>query len=218
MTTPYERFLESKAQCGDFSGFEPIWMPSFLFDFQSSIVDWNLRKGKSATFADCGMGKTAIELVWAENVVRKTNRPVLILTPLAVAQQTIREAEKFGIEAHRTSGQVLPGINVTNYEKLHHFCPEDFAGVVCDESSAIKAFNGKRRAEVTEFLRTLSYRLLATATAGRRAIGIELKPSYWRQSIKNLETVEADTDDSDQMTIEDMLKVEPTTDTEDAPQ
>lgn len=162
----YWEFLELKAQEGSFVGFDPVWMPSFLFDFQSSIVDWNLRKGKSATFADCGMGKTLIELVWAENVVRKTNRPVLILTPLAVAQQTVREGAKFGIEVTRTSdGTVSPGINVTNYERLHYYKPEDFTGCVCDESSAIKSFNGKRRAEVTEFLRTLPYRLLATATA-----------------------------------------------------
>ncbi len=161
----YATFLERKAQDGTFEGFNPLWMPSFLFDFQQAIVDWSIRKGKNAIFADCGMGKTPMELVWAENVVRKTNKPVLILTPLAVAQQTIREGEKFGIEAHRTAGQVWPGINVTNYEKLHHFNPDDFAGCVCDESSAIKSFNGKRRAEVTEFLRTLPYRLLCTATA-----------------------------------------------------
>jgi len=77
----------------------------------------------------------------------------------------VREGEKFGIEVHRTAGEVHPGINVTNYEKLHHFDPKDWAGCVCDESSAIKAMNGKRRAEVTEFMRTLAYRLLATATA-----------------------------------------------------
>jgi len=164
-TIDYATFLERKAQDGTFEGFAPLWMPSFLFDFQQSIVEWSIRKGKNAIFADCGMGKTPMELVWAENVVRKTNKPVLILTPLAVAQQTIRESEKFGIEAHRTAGQVHPGINVTNYEKLHHFLPEDFAGCVCDESSAIKSFNGKRRAEVTEFMRTLPYRLLCTATA-----------------------------------------------------
>ncbi len=162
----YQRFLDGKAQDGTFAGFDPVWMPSFLFDFQAAITEWNIRKGKSAIFADCGMGKTAMELVWAENVVRKTNKPVLMLTPLAVAQQTVREAAKFGMEAHRSSdGKVHGGINVTNYERLHYFRPEDFAGVVCDESSAIKAFNGKRRAEVTEFLRTIPYRLLATATA-----------------------------------------------------
>lgn len=162
----YAEFLAGKAQDGTFAGFDPVWMPDFLFDFQKSVVEWNVRKGKSAAFLDCGMGKTPIQLAWAENVVRHTNRPVLILTPLAVAQQTIREAEKFGIDAHRSNdGKVHSGINITNYEKLHYFSPDKFAGVVCDESSAIKAFNGKRRAEVTEFLRTIPYRLMATATA-----------------------------------------------------
>ncbi len=162
----YEEFLQAKAQDRTFEGFDPLWIPSFLIDFQAANVDWHIRKGKSAGLQDCGMGKTVQELVWAENVVRKTNRRVLILTPLAVAQQTIREAAKFGIQAYRSSdGKLHSGINVTNYERLHYFRPEDFAGVVCDESSAIKSFNGKRRAEVTEFLRTIPYRLLATATA-----------------------------------------------------
>lgn len=165
-TMTYSDFLRSKAQDGSYAGFDPVWMPGFLFDFQQSLVDWSARKGKSAIFADCGLGKTPIQLVWAENVVRKTNKPVLILTPLAVAQQTMREAHKFDIEARRSNdGKVLPGINITNYEKLHLFDPADVAGVVCDESSAIKAFNGRRRAEVTEFLRTVPYRLLCTATA-----------------------------------------------------
>ncbi len=161
----YQEFLQRKAQDGNFEGFEPIWIPSTMFDFQQSLADWHIRKGKSDGLLDCGMGKTFIELVWAENVVRKTNRPVLILTPLAVAQQFLKEGEKFGIEVRRTDAKVWPGINVANYEKLHHFNPSDFAGCVCDESSAIKAMNGKRRAMVTEFLRTLPYRLLATATA-----------------------------------------------------
>jgi hypothetical protein len=166
MMEDYQQFLETKLQCGSRDGFKPLYMPSFLFDFQSSVVDWNLWKCRSATFADCGMGKTPMELVWAENIVRKTNKPVLILTPLAVAQQTIRESVKFGVEAYRyNDGKVHSGINVTNYEKLHHFRPDDFSGVVCDESSAIKAFNGQRRAQVTEFLRTVPYRLMGTATA-----------------------------------------------------
>ena len=162
----YAAFLDRKAQDASRSGFAPVWIPDFLFGFQQHLCDWAIRKGKAAIFADCGMGKTPMQLVWAENVVRQTNKPVLILTPLAVAQQTIREAEKFGIECHRShDGKVYPGINVTNYERLHYFDPSDFAGAVCDESSAIKAFNGKRRAEVTHFLRKLPYRLLCTATA-----------------------------------------------------
>lgn len=163
----YEEFLASKAQYGSDHGFKPSWIPDFLFPFQRALVEWTLRKGRGAMFADCGLGKTPMQLVWAENVVRETNRSVLILTPLAVAQQTVREADKFGIECRRSTGPLQPGAHtvVTNYERLHHFSPDDFSGVVCDESSAIKSFDGKRRAEVTEFLRTVPYRLLCTATA-----------------------------------------------------
>jgi len=162
----YERFIAAKLQEGSRSGFEPLWIPSFLFDFQQSLLNWNLVKGKSATFADCGLGKSPMELSWAENVVRKTGKSVLILTPLAVAQQFIREADKFGIDAHRCNdGHPKLGINITNYEKIHLFNPDDYAGVVCDESSCLKAFDGSRRAAVTEFLRTIPYRLMATATA-----------------------------------------------------
>ena len=95
----YADFLERKSQAGEQCGFEPLWMPEFLFDFQRALVEWAIRKGRAAIFADCGLGKTPMQLVWAENVVRKTNRPVLILTPLAVASQTIGEAHKFEIEA-----------------------------------------------------------------------------------------------------------------------
>ena len=162
----YEKFLQKKAQYGEDAGFSTITMPSQAFDFQQDQIEWALRKGRSAIFDDCGLGKTLIELAWADNVVRHTNKPVLYLTPLAVAKQTIRESEKFGVEARRSNdGRIFTGVNVTNYEKLHHFNPSDFSGVVCDESSCIKAMNGKRRAQVTEFLRTLPFRMLATATA-----------------------------------------------------
>ena len=163
----YAAFLESKRQHGSEFGFSPLWVPEFLFDFQRALVEWSVRKGRGAMFADCGLGKTPMQLVWAENMVRQTNRSVLILTPLAVAQQTAREAQKFDIDCRRSAGHLDPGahIVVTNYEKLHHFRPEDFGAVVCDESSAIKSFNGQRRAQVTEFLRTIPYRLLCTATA-----------------------------------------------------
>lgn len=164
----YTSFLCSKAQAGAQSGFDPIWIPDFLFDFQRALIEWAIAKGRAAMFADCGLGKTPMQLVWAENVVRRENKPVLILTPLAVSAQTIREAAKFGIEAVRSADGRIPHracIVVTNYERLHHFNWRDFAGVVCDESSAIKAFDGKRRDEVTEFMRRLLYRLLCTATA-----------------------------------------------------
>jgi len=116
---------------------------------------------------NCGLGKTPMQLVWAENVVRKTNKPVLILTPLAVAQQTTREAAKFGIECSRSAGGINPGarIVVTNYEKLHHFSPDDFGAVVCDESSILKHFSGATQKAVTRFMLKIPYRLLCTATA-----------------------------------------------------
>lgn len=161
----YGAFIERKSQWDKDSGFDPVWLPEFLFDFQKSLLFWAIRKGRAAIFADCGLGKTPMQLVWAENVVRHTARPVLILTPLAVSAQTLQEAEKFGIECTRTSGEVRPGINLTNYEKLHHFNWQDFSGCVCDESSILKSFDGTRRGQITEFMRKLPYRLLCTATA-----------------------------------------------------
>jgi len=116
--------------------------------------------------ADCGLGKTAMGLTWASNVARKTGKPVLYLTPLAVGAQTVREAEKFGIDArHVRDGSSNGHIIVTNYEKLHMFNPADFGGVVCDESSILKSFNGTRKTEITAFMRKTPYRLLQTATA-----------------------------------------------------
>lgn len=162
----YSQFLAKKIQMNDQDGFAPLWIPDFLFDFQKYLVDWNIRRGRSATFADCGLGKSPMALVWAENVRRHTNRPVLIVTPLAVTAQFVQEAEKFDIDAKISrDGKPHPNITITNYERLHLFNQDDFAGVVCDESSAIKAFDGKRKAIVTEFLRLIRYRLLCTATA-----------------------------------------------------
>ena len=163
----YGAFIDAKTQAHADSGFAPVWMPDFLFDFQAALVEWSVRKGRAGIFADCGLGKTPMQLVWAENVARRTNRRVLIVTPLAVAWQTIEEAAKFGIGATYSRDGRLPasGLVVTNYERLHLFDPADFAGLVGDESSAIKSFDGVRRAEVTDFARKMSYRLLATATA-----------------------------------------------------
>lgn len=162
----YQAFLQTKLDYGANAGFEPLWLPDFLFDFQQHLVDWAVRKGRAAIFADCGMGKTPMQLVWAENVARHTGRPVLILTPLAVSIQTLEEAEKFGIEAHRANPRKSPaGIQITNYEQLHKYDAARYAGVVCDESSILKNFNGTRKAEITEFMRRVPYRLLCTATA-----------------------------------------------------
>lgn len=118
----YQEFLNNKSQYGVLSGFEPVFIPDFLFDFQKNIIEWSIRKGRAAIFADCGLGKTPMFLVWAENIIRHTNKNVLIVTPLAVSHQTIREGEKFGIEVKRSDdGQSKGKITVTNYERLHLF-------------------------------------------------------------------------------------------------
>jgi hypothetical protein len=166
MMNEYTQYLHKKSHIKNDHGFSPVLMPSFLFDFQQSLVDWACRQGRSAMFADCGLGKTAIQLTWAENVCRKTNGNVLVLTPLAVGQQTIKEGDKFGIEARVShDGTAHRGITVTNYEQLHKFNHTDFQGVVCDESSILKNFDGTRKDEITRFMRKVPYRLLATATA-----------------------------------------------------
>ena len=167
MITDYAQFIERKMQVGSDHGFDPIWMPSMLFPFQRAMVEWSCRKGRAAVFADCGLGKTFIQLTWAENVARKTDGRVLILTPLAVAFQTVKEGEKIGAEViHRRDGlHSGDRIVVTNYERLHHFSPDDFDGIVCDESSILKNFDGETRKSVTDFMRKRPYRLLCTATA-----------------------------------------------------
>ncbi len=162
----YADFLAAKSQRADGHGFEPTVMPDHLFDFQSELVQWAVRQGRAAIFADCGMGKTPMELAWAQNVHEHTGKPVLLLTPLAVGFQIVQEAAKFGHEAAQSrNGKAAAAITVTNYEQLEKFDPADFGGVVCDESSAIKAFEGTTRAVVTEFMREMPYRLLGTATA-----------------------------------------------------
>lgn len=161
----YTEFLNRKSQLDSRDGFEPVWMPDFLFPFQSHLVDWALRKGRAAIFADCGLGKTPMQIVWAENVVRKTNRNVLILTPLAVSQQLVMEGQKFGIEVGLSrDGKPKGKITALNYERLHLADESDYAGLVCDESSIMKHWSGKTQAAVTRFASKMSYRLLCTAT------------------------------------------------------
>lgn len=162
----YETFLDHKRQLDGDHGFDPVWMPDCLFDFQALLTTWAIRKGRAALFADCGMGKGLMALVWGQNVYQHTGKPVLIVAPLAVTFQLHAEAEKFGIDADISRDGSIPApITITNYDRLHHFVSDDFGGVGCDESSAIKAMDGLRRAFVTEFLREHRFRLLGTATA-----------------------------------------------------
>ena len=162
----YHDFLTVKSQMGQAAGFSPVFMPDCLFDFQKHLVEWAVLRGRSAMFADCGLGKTLMELTWAENVHRKTNKPVILLTPLAVAPQIVSEADKFDIEAKLSmTGKVTSSIVVTNYEKLEKFSPNDYVGCICDESSILKSYNGATRKAITRFINKMPYRLLATATA-----------------------------------------------------
>ena len=162
----YSKFLANKAQLANSGGFEPEGLPAHLFDYQVNLVEWAVRQGRGGIFADCGLGKTPMELAWAQQVHKHTGKPVLFLTPLAVGFQIATEAVKFGHDAALSrNGKIAAPITITNYEQLEKFDWTDFGGVVCDESSAIKAFDGSRRAEVTEFMRRIQYRLLGTATA-----------------------------------------------------
>ena len=163
----YNEFLEKKKHLSDNYGFKAKWIPDYLFDFQKHLVEWSLLKGRSGLFEDCGLGKSPQELVWGQNVIEHTNKPVLLLTPLAVSMQMIREAEKFDIDVERSKdGEITKNkIYITNYERLHYFNPNDFAGVICDESSILKNFKGAIKNGINIFMRKIKYRLLATATA-----------------------------------------------------
>jgi hypothetical protein len=164
----YDEFIRNKSQCGTGNGFEPESLPDGLFEFQEHLVQWALKLGRAALFADCGLGKTFMQLAWADQIVRHTNKPVLILTPLAVARQTQSEADKFGISAACSfDGKPATGkqITITNYQQLHKFDKNDFGGVVCDESSIIKRIGGATQKNITRFMNKMPYRLLCTATA-----------------------------------------------------
>ena len=165
MLSEYNDFILNKAQLsGDF-GFDPIYIPDMAFDFQQHIIDWGMRKGRAGIYADTGLGKTLIQLVLAENIVRKTNGNVLILTPLAVAFQFVKEAKTIDIDIdHSRDGKIKSKITVTNYERLHYFNTEDFEGVILDESSILKNFDGAIKSHITEFMRKIKYRYLSTAT------------------------------------------------------
>lgn len=141
---------------------------SRLFDWQRRIVKWAVGAGKCAIFADCGLGKTVMQLEFARLTARESRKPALVLTPVAVAPQTIREAEKFSIDADirlvKSRGEVGQGVNVTNYEKLHLFDPSVFGSVVLDESSILKAFTGKIKQRLCEAFKATPFRLACTAT------------------------------------------------------
>lgn len=162
----YEDFIKSKTHTSGNYGFEPLWYPDSAFDFQENIIYKSVTKGRVGVFADTGLGKTLISLSTAYNIVLKTNKKVLILTPLAVAFQFIDEATRIGIDdiEYSKDGKHSKKIVICNYERLHYFNSDDFECVLCDESSILKNFNGQIKNQITSFIKKVPYRFLATAT------------------------------------------------------
>lgn len=164
----YEEFLSHKEFILESSGFDidKSNINNKLYEFQKDIVRWALAKGRAAIFADCGLGKTPMQLEWAKQIYNHTGKNVLILAPLAVASQTVREGIKFGIDVNICESQndVKPGINITNYEKLDHFVANSFVGIVLDESSILKSFTGKVRTSIIDNFAKVPYKLACTAT------------------------------------------------------
>lgn len=164
----YSDFLKSKRFVLESSGFDvdKSELNPMLYDFQKDIVRWALKKGKACIFADCGLGKTPMQLSWAYQVHKNTGGMILILAPLAVADQTRREAEKFGYIAKVVERQedCISGINITNYEKLDRFISKEFTGIVLDESSILKSYSGKVRTDIIQNFHDVPYKLACTAT------------------------------------------------------
>lgn len=164
----YEDFLKSKRFVLESSGFDidKLELNPMLYEFQKDIVRWALKKGKACIFADCGLGKTPMQLSWAHQVCKHTGGMILILAPLAVADQTKREAEKFGYTAKVVENQseCINGINITNYEKLDRFVANEFVGVVLDGSSILKSYSGKVRTAIIQNFHSVPYKLACTAT------------------------------------------------------
>lgn len=162
----YLDFIQSKRHTPADFGIEPQFIPEWMFDFQKYVSGYAIKKGRCAVFLDTGLGKTLIEIVTAVNYARHTGKPVLILTPLAVAFQFIKEAEKFGIEGveYSKDGRHNSRIVICNYERLQHFNPADFDCVILDESSILKNFKGAIKSQINDFMRKVKYRYLFTAT------------------------------------------------------
>ena len=163
----YASFLAAKAKLDPPTGLVDVPpMPAALFPFQRDITEWAIRRGRAAIFAGTGMGKSLMELSWARAIHEATDGNILLLAPLAVAAQMVREARKFGIEAKQVASQAecIHGINVTNYQKLGHFDLTQFVGVVLDEASILKSTDGHYRTMLIRECKCIPFRLVATAT------------------------------------------------------
>lgn len=167
MTDAYLDFLATKARLDPPTGLLDIsGLPELMFDFQRDITAWALRRGRAALFAGTGLGKSLMELAWADAVYRETGRSILHLAPLAVSAQLKREADKFGLMAALVGDQAgcIGGDNITNYQKLDRFDLEAFGGVILDESSILKSTDGHYRSRLIEACASIPFRLAATAT------------------------------------------------------
>ena len=164
--TDYLEFIKTKQHSIGNFGFKANYIPDMAFDFQKFIIEKAILKGRIGVFADTGLGKTLIQISIAKNIINHTNKKVLILTPLAVAFQFIIEAEKLGIDdiEYSKDGKHTKKIVICNYERLHYFNENDFVGVICDESSILKNFDGKIKNQITSFIKKIPYRFLSTAT------------------------------------------------------
>jgi len=164
--TDYQKFLEQKKHTLNEYGFNANYYPDIAFDFQKYIIEKAVKKGRMAIFADTGLGKTLIQLSIAKNIVNYTNKKVLILTPLAVGFQFIKEAENLKInDVYQTlKGELKGDIIVCNYERLHYLNSNDFTCVILDESSILKNFDGKIKNQINSFIKKVPYRFLSTAT------------------------------------------------------
>lgn len=164
----YEEFLKTKEYHYDNTGFDVNIsdLNDNLFEFQKQIVKWALKKGRCALFLDTGLGKTICQLEFANQVCKHENGKALILAPLAVSKQTKQEGQKFGIDVNicRTQQDVRDGINITNYEMMQHFNPNEFVCVILDESSILKASLGKMANDIIDIFRFTKYKLACTAT------------------------------------------------------
>lgn len=163
----YEEFVKNKRRSEIATGHQPGDLNEHLFDFQHAIVSWAVRRGRAAIFADTGLGKTLMQLSWAQEVATHTNGIVLILAPLAVSEQTIDQGITFGIEVRKVphgDAPSSPGVWITNYERMDAIDFESLHGLVLDESSILKAHDGKTRKKIIDAAQSIPYRLSCTAT------------------------------------------------------
>ena len=162
----YKEFLAKKTVVHTQSGFDTEVTSEHLFDWQQIIVEWTLRKGKACVFADTGLGKSRVLLEWAKQICYGSNASVLVLAPIGVVDQLVEEGVKIGIEVNKCASgiDVLSGINITNYEKLHKFESSKFVGLAIDESSCLKSTDSHYRQLITDFSSKIGYRLALTAT------------------------------------------------------